>query len=241
MTSSSRTTYSTGTAVRRAVDQIREQLLAIAADALEAAPDDLELVGGRAQVRGAPGRGITYGDLVRRARAGNLLGSAVFATEGGLDPETGLGVGSVHWHQAAGAAEVEVDLETGRVEIVRFHAGVYAGRVVNRVAAELQTEGNVAFGVGQALFEELRHDGGQLQNGNLGDYMIASVLDIPAELSLDLLEDARSGEVHGIGETALPPVMAAVGNAVYRATGVRITDLPITPEKVLRGLREARP
>jgi CO/xanthine dehydrogenase Mo-binding subunit len=199
---------------------------------------DLELAAGCVRVRGSQDRVIGYGDLVRRARAGNLLGSAVFATEGGLDPETGQGVGSVHWHQAAGAAEVEVDLETGRVEVVRYHAGVYAGRVINPVAAQLQTEGNVAFGVGQALFEELVFDGGQLQNGNLGDYMIASALDMPDEVSLDLLEDLRSGEVHGIGETALPPVMAAVGNAVARATGVRIMDLPITPEKLLRALRE---
>jgi CO/xanthine dehydrogenase Mo-binding subunit len=239
MTSSSRTTYSTGTAVRMAVGRIREQLLSLAAEALEAAPDDLELSDGRVLVRGAPGRAIGYGELVRRARAGNLLGTAVFATEGGLDPETGQGIGSVHWHQAAGAAEVEVDLETGRVDVLRYHAGVYAGRVVNRVAAELQTEGNVAFGVGQALFEEMVDDGGQLQNGNLGDYMIASVLDLPADLRLDILEDGPAAEVHGIGETSLPPVMAAVGNAVFRATGVRITDLPITPEKVLRGLRAA--
>jgi CO/xanthine dehydrogenase Mo-binding subunit len=239
MTSSSRTTYSTGTAVRMAVGRVRDQLLALAAEALEAAPDDLELSDGYVFVRGAPGRAIDYGALVRRARAGNLLGTAVFATEGGLDPETGQGVGSVHWHQAAGAAEVEVDLETGRTEILRYHAGVYAGRVVNPVAAELQTEGNIAFGLGQALFEEMVYDGGQLQNGNLGDYMIASTLDMPGDVGLDILEDGPLADVHGIGETSLPPVMAAVGNAVFRATGVRITDLPITPEKVLRGLRAA--
>jgi CO/xanthine dehydrogenase Mo-binding subunit len=166
------------------------------------------------------------------------MATAVYATEGGLDPETGQGIGSVHWHQAAGAAEVEVDLETGKVELVRYHAGVYAGRVVNPVLAELQTEGNVAFGLGQALFEEMVYDGGQLQNGNLGDYMIAGIRDLPADLGLQLLEHPQRSEIHGVGETSLPPVMAAVGNAVFRATGVRITDLPITPEKVLRGLRE---
>jgi CO/xanthine dehydrogenase Mo-binding subunit len=238
MTSSSRTTYSTGTAVRMAVERLREQLLALAADALEAAPMDLELAAGRVVVRGVPERSVSFGDLVRRARAGNLMATAVYATEGGLDPETGQGIGSVHWHQAAGAAEVEVDLETGKVELVRYHAGVYAGRVVNPVLAELQTEGNVAFGLGQALFEEMVYDGGQLQNGNLGDYMIAGIRDLPADLGLQLLEHPQRSEIHGVGETSLPPVMAAVGNAVFRATGVRITDLPITPEKVLRGLRE---
>jgi len=236
-TSSSRTTHSMGTAVVGAVDDIRAQLVRLAAEELEIAPGDLELADGAVRPRGAPDRAIPFGELVRSSRSGNLLGSATFRTEGGLDPDTGLGIGSVHWHQAAGAAEVAVDLETGKVEILRYHAGVYAGRIMNPVQAELQTEGNVAFGVGQALFEEMVFDGGQLQNGNLGDYMIASVEDMPGELNTDVLEHRAANDIHGIGETSLPPVMAAVGNAVYHATGVRITDLPITPEKVLRGLR----
>jgi CO/xanthine dehydrogenase Mo-binding subunit len=236
-TSSSRTTHAMGTAVMGAVDQIREQLVALASDQLEINPADLELDGGVVRVKGSPDRSIGFGDLIRRSRSGNLLGSSTFRTEGGLDADTGLGIGSVHWHQAAGAAEVEVDLETGRVDVLRYHAGVYAGRIINPVQAELQTEGNVAFGLGQALFEEMVYDDGQLQNGNLGDYMIASIEDLPAELHTDVLEHLEANDIHGIGETSLPPVMPAIGNAVYRATGVRITDLPITPEKVLRGLR----
>jgi CO/xanthine dehydrogenase Mo-binding subunit len=82
------------------------------------------------------------------------------------------------------------------------------------------------------------YDHGQLQNGNLGDYMIASIKDMPAQLDLTILEQPEPTEIHGIGETSLPPVMPAIGNAVYRATGVRITDLPVTPEKILRGLRD---
>jgi CO/xanthine dehydrogenase Mo-binding subunit len=154
-----------------------------------------------------------------------------------LDPETGQGIGSVHWHQAAGAAEVEVDLETGKAKVLRYHAAAFAGRVVNPQHAELQTEGNVTFGVGHALFEEMVFDNGQVQNGNLGDYMITSFQDLPPEIGIHLLESEQRDEIHGLGEPALPPVMPAIGNAVYRATGVRVTDLPITPEKVLRGLR----
>jgi CO/xanthine dehydrogenase Mo-binding subunit len=238
-TSSSRNTYSMGTAVKMAVEDIRQQLLKLGSEALEVAVGDLELVAGRVQPKGAPTRSVSYGDLVRRARAGNLLATAVYASSGGLDPETGQGIGSVHWHQASGAAEVEVDLDTGRVEIVKYHAGVYAGRIANPTQAQLQTEGNIAFGLGQALFEEMVYDGGQLQNGNLGDYMIASTEDMPKAISLGILEHHESNDIHGIGETSLPPVMAAVGNAVFRATGVRVKDLPITPEKVLRGLRAA--
>jgi CO/xanthine dehydrogenase Mo-binding subunit len=236
-TSSSRTTHAMGTAVIGAVDEIRDQLVALAANQLEINPADLELDGGVVRVKGSPDRSVAFSDLVRRSRSGNLLGSSTFRSEGGLDPETGQGIGSVHWHQAAGAAEVDVDLETGKVDVLRYHAGVYAGRIINPVQAELQTEGNVAFGLGQALFEEMVFDSGQLQNGNLGDYMIASIQDMPPDLNTDVLEHLEANEIHGIGETSLPPVMPAVGNAVYRATGVRITDLPITPEKVLRALR----
>jgi CO/xanthine dehydrogenase Mo-binding subunit len=91
--------------------------------------------------------------------------------------------------------------------------------------------------VGQSLFEEMIFEGGQLQNGNLADYMVASIEDMPERIGLNVLENPDTDEMHGIGEPPLPPMMPAVGNAVYRATGVRILDLPITPEKVLRGLR----
>ena len=241
-TSSSRNTYSMGTAVKMAVEDIKQQLFRLASDDLEVAIGDLEVFRGRVQVKGVPERSVGYGDLVRKARAGNLLATAVYASNGGLDPETGQGIGSVHWHQAAGAAEVEVDLDTGRIEVLKYHAGVYAGRIANPAQAELQTEGNIAFGLGQALYEEMIYDGGQLQNGNLADYMIVSIEDMPRQISLDVLERHESHDIHGIGETSLPPCMPAVGNAVFRATGVRILDLPITPEKVLRGLRaNARP
>ena len=236
-TSSSRGTFSMGNAVTLAVEDVRRQLLERAASLFELPADNLELAEGTVRSPRAPELGLSYGEVVRRSRSGNLIGQATFQTTGGLDPDTGQGIGSVHWHQAAGAAEVEVDLETGRVELLRYHAGVYAGRIINPVQAELQTEGNVAFGVGQALFEEMIYDNGELQNANLGDYMIASIKDMPGQLDLNVLEHPERNVVHGIGETSLPPVMPAIANAVYRATGVRITDLPVTPEKVLRGLR----
>lgn len=93
-------------------------------------------------------------------------------------------------------------------------------------------------GLGQALFEEIAWDeGGNLVNPNLSDYMIPSFLDVPLELDQTVLEDPGSIDVHGLGETALPAVMPAVANAVSRAVGARVHDLPITPEKVLRLLR----
>jgi CO/xanthine dehydrogenase Mo-binding subunit len=236
--SSSRSTYAMGTAVQRAVREIRRKLFEHASELLEVAFDDLEITDGTVTVKGVPERSLGFGEIVRKTRSGNILGEATYRTEGGLDPETGQGIGSVHWHQAAAAAEVEVDTETGKIVLLRYHGGVYAGRIINPVQAELQSEGNLAFGLGQALFEEMVFDNGQLQNGNLGDYMIASFEDLPRDLNVSVLEYLPADEIHGIGETGLPPVMPAIGNAVYRATGVRIVDLPITPEKILRGLRE---
>jgi CO/xanthine dehydrogenase Mo-binding subunit len=236
-TSSSRSTHSMGTAIQRAVIEIKRKLIELASDLLEIAAEDLELVEGRVQAKGASGRSLDIGEIVRRTRSGDVLGEATYRTKGGLDPETGLGIASVHWHQGSGAVEVEVDLETGKVALLRYHAGVYSGRTVNAVQAELQQEGNVAFGVGQALFEEMLFDNGQLQNGSLADYMIASMEDMPAELAVHVLENRVANVIHGVGESALPAVMPAIGNAVFRATGVRIVDLPITPEKILAGLR----
>ena len=101
-------------------------------------------------------------------------------------------------------------------------------------------EGSSIFGLGQALFEEMVYDDrGQVINQNLGDYNVPSFNDIPQKLCPLVLEHQTSEELHGIGETLLPPVMAAIGNAVYNAVGVRIQDLPITPEKVLQELAGA--
>jgi CO/xanthine dehydrogenase Mo-binding subunit len=173
----------------------------------------------------------------RDAQDADLTGYGVFTTGGVLDPHTGQGQAAAHWHQAAGAAEVEVDLETGKVEVLRYHAATYAGRVINSDQADMQTHGNVAFGVAQTLFEEMVFEDGQLSNANLGEYMIASLHDLPRSLVVDNVEAAGS-EIHGLGETALPPVAPAIGNAISRAIGRRLTSLPLTPERVLREVRE---
>jgi CO/xanthine dehydrogenase Mo-binding subunit len=218
-TSSSRSTYCMGNAVLDALAGLEQQLHALASDGAE------------------PG-GAGIGELVRRSGRGNLIAHGSFRTEGGLDPETGQGVASAHWHQTAGAAEVEVDLETGVIEILDLHSATYAGRVVSRTLAELQSEGNVAFGVGQALFEQMEFDDGQLVGANLGEYQVVSFADMPRRLHISLMEGGEDADVHGLGETALPAVCPAVGNAVSRAIGMRVTDLPLTPERVLALIRE---
>jgi len=109
--------------------------------------------------------------------------------------------------------------------------------VVNPKMAQLQNDGNVIFGLGPTLMEEIIFDGGQPTNPNLADYAIPSIRDIPNEL-ISVCIESDSGEMHGIGEMTLPPVAPAVANAIEDAIGVRIKDLPITAEKVLRALKE---
>jgi CO/xanthine dehydrogenase Mo-binding subunit len=237
-TSSSRTTYSMGGAIGKAAADLKRQLLDYAAELLEASVNDLVLEQGRVMIRGMPGRSLSYGEIAMRSNQGNLIGRGAFSTRGGLDLETGQGIGSVHWHQGAIGCEVEVDVETGKVRVLQLNPCVFAGRVVNPRLCDLQLEGSAIFGLGQALFEEMAYDDrGQLLNPNLGDYNVPSFQDIPKKLNPSALEHEGSEDLHGIGETLLPPVMAAIGNAVYNAVGVRIYDLPLTPEKVLRQLQ----
>jgi CO/xanthine dehydrogenase Mo-binding subunit len=153
--------------------------------------------------------------------------------EGGLDPDTGQGVASTHWHQGAAAASVSVDEQTGCVTVEHLHAAVYAGRVVNRPGAELQNEGSMLMGLGTALFEAVEFSDGQVTNANLSEYNVPAMRDLP-RLTHELIE-REGAEVHGLGETALPPVPAAIGNALA-SLGAHVTQLPMTPERVLEAL-----
>src|SRR5204863_4252632 len=117
--------------------------------------------------------------LLKQADVPSITGTGSFRTEIGLDPDTGQGKASHHWHQAAAGAVVEVDRETGKVYLLRLHLATHAGRVIDRANAELQNEGCATFGLSQALFEEMLFDGGQVTNPNLSDYNIAAFTDFP--------------------------------------------------------------
>lgn len=158
------------------------------------------------------------------------IGRGFVSNEGGLDPDTGQGIASSHWHQGAASAQVEVDTETGLIDVTTLYASSYAGRVVNRAGAELQNEGSMIMALGSALFEEIQYNEGQMANPNLSDYNIASALDC-ASISHRVME-IPGAEVHGLGETAVPPVPPAIGNAVA-SLGYHPRRLPMTPERIL--------
>lgn len=218
-TTSSRSTFMMSRALVGAAADLRSKI----AQRLEAAPEDLVFGDGRVWVAGSPDRALNLADLTA------LRGQGEFVTPGGLDPDTGQGVASSHWHQAAGAAEVEIDRETGVIGIKRLHSSVYAGRVVDRAGAELQNEGSTIMGIGTALFEAVRYDGGEITNPNLSDYEVPSFLDVP-DFTYDLIEGGQDS--YGLGEIAVPVVPAAIGNAVA-SLGINVTRLPIIPEDVV--------
>lgn len=220
-TTSSRSTHMMSHAIASAATQLRAQI----AQRLQVEPDLLTFDGDTVT---APG--------VRRYRLAELEGArgeGSFRTEGGLDPDDGQGIASSDWHQGAAAVQLTVDDETGVVGFDRVFTSTYAGRVVDPVGAALQTEGSMTMGLGTTLFEAIDFDGGLARNANLADYCIPSLLDVPA-LDYELLEDPASPP-HGLGETALPPIPAAVGNALA-TLGADVADLPITPEAVLTAL-----
>lgn len=240
-TGSSRATFSMGTALRKAAVVLREELVSLASERMEAAVEDLAFSEGTIFLIGAPRHAISYQELLRSAGRSSIEADGVFQSEGGmpsLDPETGQGVASVHWHEGAVGVEIEVDLETGRIRILNCHGASYAGRVVSPSRVRQQNEGNIIFGLGQALFEEVIYDSGQLVNPNLSDYMIPSILDVPDRLTSSAVEgNDPEAEIHGIGEMTIPCIAPAIGNALFAAAGIRLRDLPMTPERVLRALR----
>lgn len=218
-TTSSRSTFMMSNAIKEAARDLRQGI----ADRLEVSVDDLVLAEQGAGVAGSPDRSVSLASLA------GIRGDGTFVTPGGLDPDTGQGIASSHWHQAAAAAEVSVDPETGVATIVRLHTAVYAGHVVDRPGAELQNEGSTIFGIGSALFEGLMFDGGEVTNANLSDYEIPSILDVP-DLTYELLEGGEHS--HGLGEMAVPVVPAAIGNAIA-ASGHPVRDLPMSAERVI--------
>ncbi|HET8586583.1 MAG TPA: xanthine dehydrogenase family protein molybdopterin-binding subunit [Candidatus Limnocylindria bacterium] len=236
-TTSSRTTFSMGTAVQQAVEAIRDRLLALAAERLEIAIDDLVLERGTVAPRGAPALAIPLSDLVA-ATGEPIAEHAQFVNTAPPDPVTGKPGSSTHYHQSAAGARVAVDVETGAVRVEEVRAATHAGMVVNPTLAELQNEGNVAFGLGQALMEEALFDGGQMVNASLADYLIPSIEDFPTATGVALLEDeGPHREIHGIGETALPAVVPAITNAVADALGIRLDRIPVSAERLIAALQ----
>jgi len=225
-----------GDAIRDGAARLKQQLIEAAAPLLEQPVEKLSAADGYVIDLEDPEQRISYRDILISNQVQELEATGYHSVKGGIDSETGQGIAGPDWHQGAGACEIEVDTETGRIRLLRYHAASFAGTVVNPQLARLQNDGNVIYGIGPTLLEEMVFDGGQVTNANLSDYMLPSMLDIPPELVSYAIENDQD-EIHGIGEMTLPPVAPAIANALFDAAGVRIFDLPLTAERVLRALK----
>jgi CO/xanthine dehydrogenase Mo-binding subunit/aerobic-type carbon monoxide dehydrogenase small subunit (CoxS/CutS family) len=237
-TSSSRSTTMVGKAVQLAAADIVEQLVRIAAKVFDAPGTALHIDEG-AVVHGD--RRLEYGALLRAhfgMAGGELIGRGVVAPGPSAAP---LGGSTPFWEMAVGAAEVTLDVETGAVTVEDYVSIADVGRCINPLSCEIQDEGAVAQGLGHTLFEEMVYDGGQLMNGTLLAYRVPRADDMPARMTCGFVENADGPGpfgAKGAGEGSLVPVSPAVGNALARLTGIRFRDLPLTPERVWRALRE---
>ncbi len=236
VTTGSRTTYMMGNAVKRAARALADQIRALGGKRYNLQLEEIRLEDGR--MYAPDGDSQSYSDLLNWAGLPHLIAQSEFKTESSLD-EDSQGVACSHWHQGAGACEVEVDIETGKLSITRYAGASWAGKLVNPAHARSQDQGNVIYGLGQTLFEEMVFEGGQVINANMGDYLIPSLRDVPDVLRTTSLESKLpDADMYGIGEMTLPCVAPAVSNALYDAIGIRIRTLPLKPERILLAIRE---
>jgi len=250
------TTFNTGNSTRLACQDAKRQLFEIAAEKLGVSPEDIDTREGKVYVKSAPSRSIAISDLFVRGyveKGGEILGKAIwiqpFASEnletGQVAPELarkGIGLAAFYAYAAHGA-EVAVNVKTREVKILKFGAAVDMGFPINPKMCEQQMEGGAGIGIGSALWEEMIVDKGKVLNPNLTDYKIPTAMNIP---KLENFKTFMAPAPHkkgpygakGMGEVVLTPSAPAIANAIYNAVGVRIKDLPITPRKIRKALRE---
>ncbi len=242
----SRSTYHMGNAVRHAAEDARAQLLRIAATALQTDIDELECQDGAVMTRS--GGRMTFREvMVARfaMQAGNIIGVGSFIPPYEKpDHDTGQSRQiTPFWMLGGAGAEIEVDTETGRIRVTKLVNVGDAGSAINPDIVERQLIGAGTMQFGFTIFEEMIINEGQVVNASFADYKIPGMLDLPHDLTGELVEvPHRHGPfgAKGIGETGMFCVSPAIGNALYDAIEVRVMEMPLTPERVLRALRQAQ-
>ena len=252
-TVASRLTWSMGNAVVNAAKDAKRQILDTVAEAWEETPEDLNIVNGvvisyksekeiplkNLVVYGLPkpgDQGWRGGPVVGR---GNFMPSYVT----GLDAETGQGERAVvHYTTGAQAVELEVDLDTGQIEIIKGVSTFDVGKAINPELVKAQMEGGFVQGMSSALFESLQLKDGFVRNPSFVDYRIATSADTPRDLQAYIVEvpqDDGPWGARGIGEHSMVPTIPAIANAIFDAVGVRLEGPPFTAEKVYLAMLDA--
>jgi CO/xanthine dehydrogenase Mo-binding subunit len=235
LSAGSKTIYTVGVAVMEAAKDARNQTLEIAAKELEASVHDLEIDNEKVVVRGVPDKGIT---LAQIGKKGNLYMSKV---------QPVFGISHPAFSQQAPAfcaqlAKIEVDPETGEVTLHDFVVVQDVGKAINPLAIEGQMQGGAVQSLGMALTEALMYDDqGRLTNPSLLDYRKLTSADLPNIETIIVEKPSPHGPfgARGVGEPPIVPAPAAIANAIEDATGVRLTELPLTSERIALAIASA--
>ena len=242
----SRTTFVAGNSARMAARKVKEQILELAAKSLGENPENLDIRDRIIFSKRDPEKKSPIGKVLRAAHY--MSGGSMVMAEYFYDPPTEnldrefKGNFSVTYTFGTHGVEVEVDKETGQVKILKYVAAHDVGKAINPMLLEGQVYGGAVMGLGYALTERLILDKGKVQNPNFLDYKILTAKDIPPIETVVVETDDKEGPfgAKGIGEPGLVPTAPAIANAIYDAVGVRIKELPITPERVLQALKELK-
>ena len=243
---SSRVTFMMGNAARQAAERLRDRLLAAAAQRLDVPAGDLTVDHERLRTRAAPERSLSFLEAVHAAMEteGALTTSGAYRSPkmGGTFKGARAGTAPAYSF-AAYVAEVDVDVETGEYRVPKLWAAFDCGRPLNRLAVEGQIEGSIHMGLGQVMGETMTYRSSRLFNPSLLEYKIPTAQQMP-EVEILLVGDDDPEGPFGAKEAGEGPLIAtlpAVANALYDAVGVRFTELPITPDVVLKGIEERGP
>lgn len=244
-TYASRVTFISGNAVKAAAEDVKKQLFPIVAEELEANVSDLVSRDRRIYVRGSPEKGMSFSQAVKMSlyskQGQRVLGRGSYDSNTvPLNPVTFEGHNTPAFGFGAQMVEVKVDRETGQVHVLGIAGAYDCGIAINPMHVEGQVEGATIGGMGQALFEELITKGGLVMNPSFLEYKVPTSLDVPEFKTTLVGEPDPEGPFGAKGmaegcQIACPP---AIANAIYHAVGVRVKDLPMTPEKILEGLKE---
>ncbi len=240
----SRVTHIAGNAVKMATGRVRKILLRKASGLLEASEEDIRIEDGAAFVAGAPERSLPLAEVALKCHKDGeiIVGEGTYNPPNlHLDKSTGQGKPYDCYVFATHAVEVEVDVETGEYEVLNLAAAHDVGRAVNPMNVEGQIEGGSLQGYGFGMMERVLFRDGIVQNPNLEDYLIPTALDTPGRMNTIIVQtEEPTGPfgAKGVAEPALNPTTPAVLNAIFDAVGARITDLPATPDAVLRAMKD---
>lgn len=241
-----RITYVAGNAVREAAADARDQILKRAADKWRMDPGNLETVQGEVFEKGDPEPLGTVRDLVtemHRPQGLTIVGKGSYHTKGfPLDPETGQTPVVDLFLFGTQVAEVEVNPETGLVKVLNVWAAHDVGKAVNPVNIEGQIEGGIQMGLGFALTEEIVREKGKTVNPSFLDYKLFTAVDMPKikPIIVEVPEPLGPFGARGLAEATTIPTAPAIANAVFNAVGVRVKELPITPDRVLQGFKKKK-